>query len=447
MRKERIRISDKPQNHEGKYVLYRMQASVRIRHNLALAYALKEANKVKLPLRVVYRLDPDYPEANLRHFQFLLQGLQEVEDRAAEIGFHFQLLIGTQESCFEELLKSAVCVITDRGYLRMQRSWSEWLWSCSPVQVTEIEDNLIVPVESASPKSEWAARTIRSKLFDKVDYFISDLNEELPKLVVVSHLNNEEQISNAKIREQVLAHVSKRDSLSPVVLKGGESEGHRLLNLFIEEKLARYRSERNDPSCSVTSHLSAYLHFGQISPLEIYGRVEAAGGDTAFQEQLLVRRELAHNYVYYNPLYDSYKALPTWCRTTLDTHVYDIRRKHYTLKQLEEASTDDKYWNAAMEEMRSTGYMENTMRMYWGKKIIEWSTTPEEAYATLLYLNNRYFLDGRDANSYAGVGWCFGLHDRPWGERAIFGTVRYMNDKGLEHKYDMDRYVTRYGVR
>ena len=194
------------------------------------------------------------------------------------------------------------------------------------------------------------------------------------------------------------------------------------------------------------SLLSPYLHFGQISPVEIALRVRRASAGSArdraaYLEELIVRRELAVNFVHFNDRYDRYDSLPAWARATLEAHRRDPREHRYSRSQLEAAQTEDRYWNAAMREMRHTGYMHNRMRMYWGKKILEWSPTPEAAYATVLHLNNRYFLDGRDANSYANVAWIFGLHDRPWPERPVFGKVRSMTAGGLERKFDMAGYL------
>ncbi|MGL4292566.1 MAG: hypothetical protein ACRCSQ_03175, partial [Bacteroidales bacterium] len=198
------------------------------------------------------------------------------------------------------------------------------------------------------------------------------------------------------------------------------------------------------PELSATSRLSPYLHFGMISPRTIYDQVKELSGSAPFVEQLLVRRELAFNHMYYTERYDQYESLPSWSRLTLEQHRADIRPVLYSPEELSEARTHDPCWNAAMREMVGTGFMENTMRMYWGKKVIEWSLSPEDAFEWLLGQNNRYFLDGWDPNSFTGVGWCFGLHDRPWGERAIFGTVRYMNESGLRRKYDMQAYIDRF---
>ena len=239
-------------------------------------------------------------------------------------------------------------------------------------------------------------------------------------------------------------------SVQPVsAFKGGTSRALVRLERFCNDSLEAYHSRRNDPAMDLQSNLSPYLHFGQISPRAAALAVQAAPGvppqaKEAFLEELIVRRELAFNFVYFEAdRYDTYRCLPEWAARTLSEHRGDKRPYLYTRKQLEHAHTHDPYWNAAMQEMRLTGKTHGYMRMYWGKKIIEWSKTPEHAYRTILYLNNRYFLDGRDANSYAGVAWCFGKHDRPWGERSVFGKVRYMTDSGLRRKFDMEGYLRR----
>jgi deoxyribodipyrimidine photo-lyase len=227
---------------------------------------------------------------------------------------------------------------------------------------------------------------------------------------------------------------------------GGPSEASKRYTHFLEEDLNRYADSRNDPVNPAISHMSPYLHFGQVSPVTLArGALEGGGPNSeAFMEELLVRRELSLNFVHYNPRYDSFSCLPSWAMSTLKRHASDPRTYLYTLDELEQAQTHDSCWNAAQNEMVSTGKMQGYLRMYWGKKILEWSATPQEAYRCALYLNNAYELDGRDPNGYAGVAWCFGKHDRPWKERKIFGTVRYMGEAGLRKKFDMGPYVQKY---
>jgi deoxyribodipyrimidine photo-lyase len=226
---------------------------------------------------------------------------------------------------------------------------------------------------------------------------------------------------------------------------GGTGRARSRFARFISGDLDHFADRRNDPAVDRLSGMSPYLHFGQISPLYLALQVSGTGspGKEAFLEELIIRRELSMNFVLYNRDYDRYRGLPGWARKTLQVHRQDPRPAVYSRAALEAAETHDPYWNAAQREMLLTGKMHGYMRMYWGKKILEWSRSPQTAFRTALYLNNTYELDGRDPNGFAGVAWCFGKHDRPWGERAVFGNVRYMNDRGLRRKFDIDRYVTR----
>jgi deoxyribodipyrimidine photo-lyase len=227
--------------------------------------------------------------------------------------------------------------------------------------------------------------------------------------------------------------------------KGGTSEAKRMFRRFLKNNFDGYVEHRNQPQTDDVSHMSKYLHFGHVSP--IWLAIEARKSNTkkdnveSFVEELVVRRELSMNFVLYNDDYDSFSSLPGWAKETLREHKEDEREYIYTTEQLENAETHDDYWNAAMREMVHTGYMHNYMRMYWGKKILEWTNTPEHAFRTTLYLNNKYFLDGRDPNSFANVAWIFGQHDRGWKEREVFGKVRFMSAGGLERKTKPEQYV------
>jgi deoxyribodipyrimidine photo-lyase len=224
---------------------------------------------------------------------------------------------------------------------------------------------------------------------------------------------------------------------------GGTKEAKSHLEIFLESKLDRFPELRNDPTLDYLSHMSPYLHFGQISPLYIalkVSKTRSLGAET-FLEELIIRRELSMNFVFYNEKYDSFEAIPDWAKKTLRTHQKDKRSYVYGLEEFEMGKTHDPYWNAAQKEMVIKGKMHGYMRMYWGKKILDWSRKPEEAFKIALYLNDKYELDGRDPDGFTGVAWCFGKHDRPWGERSVFGNVRYMNDKGLKRKFDADKYV------
>ncbi|MGI8747960.1 MAG: deoxyribodipyrimidine photolyase, partial [Deinococcus sp.] len=244
--------------------------------------------------------------------------------------------------------------------------------------------------------------------------------------------------------EALLARLGTDTSVSPGAERGGSVAGRTRLREFVEGHLGRYDGERNDPNAGVASRLSAYLHYGHLSPLRVALEARAHPEHAAFLEELVVRRELSLNFCEYNPAYDRYQGLPTWARATLEKHAADPRAHLYTREQFEASATHDPAWNAANTEMVRTGRMANYMRIYWGKKVLEWSASPPEAYDTLLRLNNKYFLDGRNPNSYTNVAWIFGQHDRPWGERPVYGTVRSVSETGLRRKFDLDAYIRRW---
>ena len=430
---------------DRQYVLYWMQASVRSRSNHALEYAIERANALNKPLLAVFGLTDDYPEANARHYAFLLQGLRDAYEALSKRRIKLLVRRGAPDDVALALAGDACVLVCDRGYLRQQRSWRERVAREAPCEVVEVESDLVVPVETASDKQEWAARTIRRKLTSRWSAYLSPVETATPRkdsrpLAVTGDVDPRDP-------QSVLASLDVDTAVAPVSrFEGGEQAAGRALEAFLEKRLDGYDKGRNQPGDWGVSFMSPYLHFGQISPLEIALAVREAGEGIrsdvdAYLEELLVRRELSANYVWFCDDYDRYAALPAWARTTLEEHRDDPREHVYTRAELEAGETHDRYWNAAMCEMRETGFMHNYMRMYWGKKIIEWTNTPEYAFRTALALNNRYFLDGRDANSFVGVAWCFGLHDRAWTERAVFGKVRYMNAAGLERKFDMQRYI------
>ncbi|UCF69636.1 MAG: deoxyribodipyrimidine photo-lyase [Acidobacteriota bacterium] len=422
-----------------------MQQSQRAQFNHALEHAIREANAAERSVVVGFGLMDDYPEANERHYAFMLHGLRDVERNLSRRKIKFVIGRGSPDEVALELAKEAALVVCDRGYLRHQRKWRERVAREASCAVVQVESDVVVPVEVASDKQETAARTLRPKLGRRRDEFLSNLSPTPPaKDSRRLRISGDVDVSDLA---RLLSRLDLHREVRPVKrLTGGSAEARRRLSAFLRHRLESYDERRNEPSAWHSSFMSPYLHFGQISPVEIALKVrDAKVGDQrdrdSFLEELIVRRELAINFVFHNHDYDSYKSLPEWARKTLDRHRGDPREHVYTRSQLEAARTHDRYWNAAMREMVHTGFMHNYMRMYWGKKILEWCRTPEYAFQTALYLNNKYLLDGRDANSYANVAWCFGQHDRGWTERAVFGKVRYMNDRGLERKFDMDAYI------
>ena len=438
-------LNDAPVDADGKYVVYWMQQSQRAVANPALEVAIRRANDLDMPIVVAFGLDASYPDANRRHFAFMLEGLAETARTLSKRRIKLVVRNGSPPDVIGRLAADAALVVCDRGYLRHQRDWRQSVADAAESCVMQVEGDVVVPVETASDKREWAARTIRKKINNARDDFLASPAAAEPyHSSLPLHLTGDVDVRDW---QSVLDQLSIDNSVGEVDrFTPGTSAAQSRLTSFLRSGLVGYADARSDPSKPNTSELSPYLHFGQISPVEIAQKVQRAGGPSdedkaSFLEELIVRRELACNFVYYTEDYDSYRCLPDWARETLSEHADDERETRYTRSELEAAETDDPYWNAAMQEMLKTGYMHNYMRMYWGKKILEWCNTPQYAYRTTLYLNNKYFLDGRDANSYANVGWIFGLHDRAWTERDIFGKVRYMNANGLRSKFDIDAYV------
>lgn len=441
---ERVqRLSVRPER-SGAYVLYWMQQSQRAEDNHALEYAIAEANHRGLPLLVAFGLTDGYPEANLRHYRFMLEGLRETEAALRERQIRFVLRRGSPDQVALELAHDAALLVCDRGYTRLQRLWRATVAAEAQCPVVQVESDLVVPVEVPAEKAEYGAHTLRLRLQRLLPTYL----QPLPALSLLRSSRDlpVEGESLADL-DSFLARLELDRTVPPVThfFRGGASAARRELHSLVSS-LRDYAVNRGRPESGHVSHLSMYLHFGQISSLAVAlavsAAVEAPEEDRAnFLEELIVRRELCHNWVHFTPEYDDYRSLPRWARETLAAHAADARHPGYTEAELERADTHDPYWNASMREMRYTGYMHNKMRMYWGKKILEWSPSPEEAFRRTLRLNNRYFLDGRDPNSYAGVAWIFGQHDRPWGERPIYGKIRCMVASGLERKSDIRAYV------
>ena len=430
---------------DGRYVLYWMQQAQRAEFNHALEYAVVQANALHLPVIAGFVLS-SFPEANRRHYQFMLEGLRETQHRLARRGIGFCLRQGTPENIIPELARNAALLVGDMGYLRVQREWRKAVARRIACPFIVVESDVIVPVETASDHEEFAARTLRPKIHRLLPGYLKPLPERTVSVPSLDLVKTSLPLENpASICHQL--HVD--ESVPPVSgLSGGFSAANRQLEHFLHHRLSDYAASNSDPVLDACSHMSAYLHFGQISALDIALRVSESdvprAAIDAFLEQLIVRRELSMNACWFNPGYDRFDTLPAWARKTLNEHRQDKRDFVYTRAQWEAGATHDPCWNAAQAEMVQSGQMHNYMRMYWGKKLIEWSRTPEEAFETALYLNNKYEIDGRDPNGFVGVAWCFGRHDRAWTERPVFGKLRYMNANGLNRKFDMQAYLERW---
>ncbi len=438
---ERLKVLNDSQMKHGRYVLYWMQASQRARFNYALEYAIERANELDLPLLVFVGLSKHFPRANERHFRFMLEGLRETARACRQRGAGFVVqLVEPAEGAVRLARKAAVAVV-DCGYLRIQRQWRKRAAARMRCPLIQVESEVVVPVEVAIPKQAWSAAVLRPRIVAQFNRYLVDLKQRRLKVRMVA--TDIESLDAGDVDAIISKLKPRRCQPLKVPVIGGYAAAKKLLKEFVETKLERYDTDRNDPTKDGTSRLSPYLHFGQISVIEVALAALNAKGRAAmpFLEELIVRRELAMNFAFYNDSYDSYEGVPDWARKSLALHAADKREYLYTARQFELAQTHDPYWNAAQMEMVHTGRMHGYMRMYWGKKILEWSRTPEEAFEIAVALNDKYELDGRDPNGFAGISWCFGTHDRPWKTRPISGNVRYMNAAGLARKFDADAYV------
>lgn len=428
----------------GAYVLYWMQAAQRARTNPALEYAARRANDAGLPLLVGFGLTDGYPGANVRHYRFMLEGLRETEVQLRRRGIGFVIRRGAPDDVALSLAADAAVVVADRGVLRHQKRWRRRVADEAKREVVQVDADTVVPLDVASDKHEYAARTLRPKIHRHLARFLEPL-DTTPLAHDGSRLGlDSEPLDDV---DALLSELDVDRDVPPVTpfFEGGTTRAVARLRRFVEEHLPRYPARRLEPGAARSSHLSPYLHFGQIAALDVALAVHDADAPDeakeAFLEQLVVRRELAMNHCEREPDYDRYASLPGWAKASLAEHASDPRERVYTAAELEAAETHDRYWNAAMRSMRYTGYLHNAMRMYWGKRILTWTNTPQHAHRVAQTLNDRYFLDGRDANGFANVGWLFGLHDRPWPERPVFGNVRAMTASGLARKHDVDAWL------
>ncbi len=440
---ERMRLLNNKPVRAGNYVLYWMQGAQRAEYNHALEYAIEQGNKLGKPVLVVFCLVEGYPESNERHYYFMLEGLAEVHASLEAKGIRMVVLAGEPGTCVVEMAKDAALVVVDGGQLRVQRKWRSAVSKRIGCTFWEVETNLIVPVWEASSKEDFSAGTFRPRISRVLDGYLIPVRHRRPR---TDSLGLRFDGLNLGDIDGVLSGLHVDRSVGRVAgFRGGTKQARGRLAKFLRERLRDYDEVRNDPNAGCVSGMSPYLHFGQISPLYIALEVgkRSGPGKEAYLEELIVRRELSHNFVYYNAGYDGFGCLPAWALRTLNFHRRDRREYVYCCEDFEGGKTHDPYWNAAQKEMVVTGKMHGYMRMYWGKKILEWSRSPQAGFKIALYLNNKYELDGRDPNGFAGVAWCFGKHDRAWSERPVFGKIRYMNAAGLKRKFNPDDYVRR----
>ena len=432
-------------NPAGSWVVYWMQHSQRLDHNHALAFAFDQARKLHLPLMVYFGLADAYPGATLRAYHFMLHGLAHTARRLTSQGVPFVLRREDPGKGAAALGAHARLLVCDRGYTRLEQRWRQDAAAGAACPVVVVESDAVVPADEVSQRQEWAARTIRPKIMRLLPDYLVPL---APRPLEAAATTRTPPLEGLPPDPQMLLDRLPLRLTPPCPgITPGEEAGQAVLAGFVEHRLATYHRDRNDPTLHGQSGLSPYLHFGQVSPLAaaLAAHARPGPGADAFLEELVVRRELAVNYCLHNPEYDRYDGLPDWARQNLARHARDIREYRYRPGELEQARTHDPAWNAAQRQLLVAGKMHGYLRMYWGKKVLQWMDDPREAFSTLVALNDAYSLDGRDPNGYAGVAWCFGLHDRPWARRPILGTVRYMNYAGLARKFDLNTYLAAWG--
>ncbi|MGL4953557.1 MAG: deoxyribodipyrimidine photo-lyase [Culicoidibacterales bacterium] len=425
-------INQQPINSQGEYVLYWAHAAIRTRYNQALNYACACAKQQGKRLQIVYQLVPNYPQANQRHFYFLLAGLREFVENVRKLGCDVTIICETDDEILAKYCEGATLVISDTSYLRYFQYKQSQLAQRIQCQFIAIETNIVVPVRIASPKQEYTAGTFRPKIQKQLATYLQPIPKAEAISQTVGALSGEQWLESAYFCE----YWQIDSKIKPVAVESGESAAQQQLQNFLKNGLYKYGQLATAFDDEASSQLSAYLHFGHVSPLDIALQVQnttvVQSQIDNFLEQVIVRRELAINYVFYCPTYDQFQeALPNWARETLAIHDGDQRIFRYTFEQLEQAQTHDEIWNQAQNQLIQTGRMNNYLRMYWGKKVMEWTVSHQQAWQYLQQLNDAYELDGRDPNGYVGIAWCFGLHDRAWSEREIFGKTRYMNETGV----------------
>lgn len=422
----------------GGPVLYWMSREQRAQDNWPLLEAQRLAFERQRPLCVVFCLAPEFLGAKPRIFDFMLRGLAEVAADCRALNIGFVLLCGNPGAQLANFAqeRDACALVVEFDPLRLKRQWRQELLAALAIPVFEADGHNIVPCRYVSSKQEVGARTLRPKLQRLLPEFL----EPFPAL--------RPHPWGFSAPEPVFPSSAADPSLSWIA--PGPKAAAECLDEFLSERLPRYAGQRNDPNANAESNLSPYLHFGHIAPQRVALSVldGSHAGDVnrgAFLDEFIVRRELSDNFCHYASNYDTLDAAPGWALRSLDARRGDRRDFLYDEEAFEQARTHDPLWNAAQNQLVRSGKMHGYMRMYWAKKILEWSASPEQALAITLCLNDGHSLDGRDPNGYAGALWSIaGLHDRPWRERPVYGVIRYMNANGCRRKFDVDAYVRRW---
>lgn len=445
MLNKRVRILKDGVQKKGP-IIYWMSRDQRVNDNWALLYSQELALEKKEPLVVVFCLVNRFLNAGLRQFDFMLRNLKICSEKLKSKNIPFFLLRGLPDEKIVKLIKKidASNLITDFDPLKIKKDWKRKIISQISIPFYEVDTHNIIPVWIASQKLEFGAYTLRPKIKKYISEFLIDFPNLIKHPFV---LKSPEEIYDW---EHIIKFLPVNRSIGRIEwLEAGEEAAKKMLKEFISNKIHNYASFRNDPTKDIQSHLSPYLHFGQISSqrvaLEVLKNSIKKELIEPFLEELIVRKELSDNYCFYCEDYDNFNGFPEWAKKSLNEHRKDKREYIYSLEEFENAKTHDELWNASQIEMKVTGKMSGYMRMYWAKKILEWTQSPEEALEIAIYLNDKYELDGRDPNGYTGIMWSIGgVHDRAWFNRPVFGKIRYMSYNGCKNKFDIKKYISKY---
>lgn len=455
--KKRLRIlqgDDGVLQRECKGVLYWMWRDKRVQDNWALLYSQQVALQLNVPLQVCVVVPPALGEMTLRHYSFILAGLEEVGEECAELNIGFHVEVGQPSQVLTPAFlhhHSIGLIVADFSPLRYHREWVDEVKGSLPdnVSLHQVDAHNIVPIWEASDKQEYGARTIRPKITKQLGEFLT------PFPPVIKHPNDcttKWPAPDFEVIEKGLEAERSGWGVEPVkTFQPGTRAGLLNLQVFVEARLKVYGSSRNDPNAEALSNLSPWVNTGQVSMQRAVLYVKKRGKShsesvASFVEEGVVRRELSDNFCYYNPKYDSIQGAADWARKTLKDHSKDKREYLYTRQELEEGRTHDDLWNAAQLQLVKEGKLHGFLRMYWAKKVLEWTESPEVALQEAQRLNDRYALDGNDPNGFVGVLWSIaGIHDQGWAERAVFGKIRYMNYAGCKRKFDINKFIIKYG--
>ena len=425
----------------GKAVLYWMIRDKRVSDNWSLLVAQQIAIKNKVPLIVCFQFIGKFPDSNIRQNGFLFKGLLETRHTLQKLNIEFLFLQGRPEKVINQLIekRSIGTVVVDHNPLNVYRKRIKRVIGKTDIPFYQVDAHNIVPCWKASGKKEYAAYTIRPKIKNNLKRYLTDIPQ------VISHPYGDPQIKDLSLNSLLSGIVQDSTVKEVDWINPGEIAAKDILSK-LKTKLKGYSSNRNDPTKAALSDLSPYFHFGHIAPQRVAWEIHRSKlqkeDKDAFLEEMIIRRELSDNFCEYEPEYDQFEGFHAWSQKTLNEHRNDEREYIYPLGQFEAAETHDDLWNAAQNEMKITGKMHGYMRMYWAKKILEWTPSPEIAQQIAIDLNDKYELDGRDPNGYTGIAWSIGgIHDRAWFERPIFGKIRYMNYNGCKSKFDVMKYI------